>query len=95
MPPSRSSGDTTIADPGAMAASLYVVGTQAGLSADHPLQDGAFHNRVASTAHAVARPVVDGLAASVCGVLVTAMPELEWRDAWAVPRCAECERVTT
>ena len=77
-----------------MTASLYVTGTHVASVEHDPLRDGRDLSRVVKMAHAVARPVVDGLAASVCGVLVTAIADREWRDAWAVPRCEECERIT-
>jgi hypothetical protein len=43
-------------------------------------------------AHAVARPVVDGLEASVCGVLVVAAAGEDW-PASGAHRCEECARV--
>jgi hypothetical protein len=57
------------------------------------LPDGGDENGVGSTAHAVSRPSVDGLAASVCGMLVTAITAMDWADARAVPRCQECRRI--
>jgi hypothetical protein len=77
-----------------MTASLYVTGTHVASLERDPLRDGRDLKRVVNVAHAVARPVVDGLAASTCGVLVTAIADLDWRDVWPVPRCEECERVT-
>ncbi|MFW3168892.1 hypothetical protein [Geodermatophilus sp. CPCC 206100] len=77
-----------------MTASLYVTGTHVASLERDPLRDGRDLNRLVNVAHAVARPVVDGLAASICGVLVTAIADMEWRAAWAVPRCEECERIT-
>ncbi|MGY1813796.1 hypothetical protein [Blastococcus sp. SYSU D00820] len=43
--------------------------------------------------HAVSRPVVDGLAASVCGVLVTAIADRDWHAPGSEPRCEECARL--
>lgn len=37
--------------------------------------------------------VVDGLAASACGVLVTAIADIDRHDVCAVSRCAECQRI--
>ncbi|MBM7808494.1 hypothetical protein JOD57_004331 [Geodermatophilus bullaregiensis] len=76
-----------------MTASLYVTGTHVASVERASLRDGRDLNRVVNVAHAVARPVVDGLAASVCGVLVTAIADMEWRNR-TVPRCEECERIT-
>jgi len=80
-------------DPGAMTASLYVTGTHVASVAHDPLRDGRDLDRSVQLAHAVAKPVVDGLADSACGVLVTAIADLDWQMVWAVPRCAECERL--
>ena len=44
-------------------------------------------------AHAVARPVVDGLELSVCGVLVSADAGQDWVASPAAPRCPECSRI--
>lgn len=44
-------------------------------------------------AHAVAKPVVHELEESVCGVLVTAIADLDWQMACAVPQCEDCQRV--
>lgn len=76
-----------------MTASLYVTGTHVASVAEDPLRDGRDLNRVVSLAHAVATPVIDGLAASVCGVLVTAIADQEWQAPWNVPRCEECQRI--
>jgi hypothetical protein len=46
----------------------------------------------ADVAHAVARPVVDGLEASVCGVLVVAAAGEDW-PASGAHRCEECARI--
>lgn len=46
-----------------------------------------------ATAHAVSRPVVDGLTASECGLLVDASADHEWRDVSGAEKCPECRRV--
>jgi hypothetical protein len=76
-----------------MTAGLYVTGTHVASVERTRLPDGGDDNGVGSTAHAVSRPVVDGLAASVCGMLVTAITAMDWADARAVPRCQECRRI--
>ncbi|MGY1839028.1 MULTISPECIES: hypothetical protein [unclassified Modestobacter] len=43
--------------------------------------------------HAVARPVVDGLDQSVCGVLVSAVADQDWLAFAGTDRCAECARI--
>jgi hypothetical protein len=48
--------------------------------------------RVDDVAHAVARPVVDGLESSVCGVLVVATAGVDWPSTQA-RRCEECARI--
>ncbi len=76
-----------------MTASLYVTGTHVASAEHDPLRDGRDLNRAVQLAHAVARPVVDGLAESACGVLVTAIADLDWQMVWGVPRCVECRRL--
>jgi hypothetical protein len=76
-----------------MTASLYVTGTHVASVERDPLRDGRDLNRAVQLAHAVSRPVVDGLAESACGVLVTAIADLDWQMVWAVPRCEECRRL--
>ncbi|WP_116449889.1 hypothetical protein [Blastococcus litoris] len=49
--------------------------------------------RSGATAHAVARPVVDGLDASLCGQLVTVSASEDWATAWSGDRCEECARL--
>ena len=72
--------------------SLYVTGTHVMSVAHDPLlacsarQDGG-------TAHAVARPAVDGLDLSVCGVLVSAVAGTDWSEASGTARCEECSRI--
>ncbi|SOE01285.1 hypothetical protein [Blastococcus haudaquaticus] len=70
-----------------MTASLFVIGT------DAPRSGAGHHVVFPGMAHAVARPVVDGLDASVCGVLVTAAAGADWSDDRDAPRCAECSRI--
>ncbi|WP_091945932.1 hypothetical protein [Trujillonella endophytica] len=43
--------------------------------------------------HAVSRPVIDGLTASECGLLVDATADREWRDLPAADKCPECARL--
>ena len=43
--------------------------------------------------HAVAKPVVDGLDSSVCGLLVTASAGRDWSVDPGAARCAECARI--
>jgi hypothetical protein len=76
-----------------MTSSLYVTGTHVASVEHDPLQDGRDLRRAVTMAHAVARPVVDGLAASVCGVLVTAIADVDWHALGGVSRCAECQRI--
>ena len=70
-----------------MTASLFVIGT------DVPRSGTGHRDVLPEMAHAVARPVVDGLDSSVCGVLVTATAGADWRDDRDAPRCAECSRI--
>jgi hypothetical protein len=46
-----------------------------------------------SEVHAVAKPVVDGLELSVCGLLVSAIAARDWPTRSGGPRCAECARI--
>ncbi len=71
-----------------MTASLFVTGTHAlgvGRGDDDQAPDGL--------AHAVAKPVVDGLELSVCGLLVTAVAGQDWSTSRAAARCEECVRI--
>lgn len=73
-----------------MTASLFVSGTsvaRAGHGAGEDRGPGA------DVAHAVSKPVVDGLEASVCGLLVTAVAAQDWSAARAGQRCPECSRI--
>ena len=83
--------DTRDLHPGGMTASLFVIGTGAGVQGRALPREGA-SNRVA-VAHAVAKPAVDGLESSVCGVLVTAAAAEDWSSAGHVARCEECARI--
>jgi hypothetical protein len=76
-----------------MTSDLYVTGTHVASVERTRLPDGEDENGVGSTAHAASWPVVDGLAASVSGMLVIAITAMDWADARAVPRCQECRRI--
>ena len=68
-----------------MTATLHATSTYAASAAHLP---GAGH-----LTHAVARPVVDGLDQSVCGVLVTVRAGQDWSALPGPDRCEECTRV--
>ena len=70
-----------------MSASLFVIATGVACRGAQR-QDGT-----PDVAHAVARPVVDGLDSSVCGVLVAAAAATDWQDGRELPRCPECARI--
>ena len=72
-----------------MTASLFVTGTHVvGTGSGSP------DDRIPEAdVHAVAKPVVDGLELSVCGLLVTAVAGQDWPAGRAVPRCEECSRI--
>ena len=74
-----------------MTASLFVTGTFATSVALRPADDPTA--RGADIAHAVAKPAVDGLDVSVCGLLVTAAAADDWATGRDVPRCVECARI--
>ena len=77
-----------------MTASLFVTGTYAASIASHVRQEnGDLTARGADVAHAVARPAVDGLDVSVCGLLVTAAAADDWASGRDAPRCEECARI--
>jgi hypothetical protein len=76
-----------------MTTSLYVTGTHVASVEHEPLRDDRNLRHTVTLAHAVDRPVVDGLASSVCGALVTAIADMDWYDIGAVSRCAECQRI--
>jgi len=76
-----------------MTASLFVTGTRVG-SIGRDLRDAARGaGRRDDVAHAVAKPVVDGLEASVCGQLVRATAAEDWPSAAHAARCEECARI--
>lgn len=81
-----------------MTASLFVTGTRVG-SIGYGLRDAATPHPGArprgpeDVAHAVAKPVVDGLEASVCGQLVRATAAEDWPSAGHAERCEECARI--
>ena len=83
--------DTRGPHAGGMTASLFVTGTGAGVLGRALPREGT-SNRVA-VAHAVAKPVVDGLDSSVCGVLVTATAAEDWPSNGNSRRCEECARI--
>ena len=72
-----------------MGVDLYVAGTPAAV----PGRDAGHSDRVVGHAHAVSRPVVDGLAAAECGELVTAVADLAWQRVGEGARCPECRRI--
>jgi hypothetical protein len=77
-----------------MTASLFVTGIQAASVSRHRWEDeGDTVVPVGSVAHAVAKPVVDGLESSVCGLLVTATAADDWLSVRDAPRCEECSRI--
>jgi hypothetical protein len=76
-----------------MTASVYVTGAHVASVERHRPVGGRDETGVVSMAHAVSRPVVDGLAASVCGTLVTVIADMDWVGARAVSRCHECRRI--
>ena len=75
-----------------MTASLFVTGTPAPTGRVRPRDDAA-PGSAAVLAHAVAKPAVDGLESSVCGVLVTATAGHDWPFAADAARCEECARI--
>jgi hypothetical protein len=74
-----------------MTASLFVSGTPTS-PARRDLRDDA-EPGTATVVHAVAKPAVDGLESSVCGVLVTATADRDWPFAADGARCEECARI--
>ena len=69
-----------------MTAALYATSTYAASAARLP-SDG-------DLTHAVARPVVDGLDQSICGVLVSVHAAQDWAAVPSLRRCEECARIT-
>lgn len=74
-----------------MTAGLYVTGTHV-TSVEKDPPRGTL-NRGITRQHAVARPAVAGLAASECGLLVTAIADVAWNDLRTVLRCEDCQRI--
>jgi hypothetical protein len=73
-----------------MTASLFVTGTHV-MWTGRDLRDAETVGR--ELVHAVAKPVVDGLESSVCGLLVTATAGRDWSADPGTARCAECARI--
>jgi hypothetical protein len=78
-----------------MTASLYGTGTHhvAAVERDPRVDGGGPGRRDGAVTHAVARPAVDGLEVSVCGVLVSAIAGTDWHEVRGAPRCEECARI--
>jgi hypothetical protein len=76
-----------------MTASLFVTGLSVGPSGSDIRPEDCGSARVGGVAHAVARPVVDGLDSSVCGLLVRATAAEDWAATPAADRCEECARI--
>jgi hypothetical protein len=53
----------------------------------------AAHLTTDGPGHAVARPVVDGLDQSLCGVLVSVRADQDWGSVTSGGRCEECARI--
>jgi len=68
-----------------MTATLHATSTYAASAAHLPT--------TGDLTHAVARPVVDGLDQSVCGVLVTVRARQDWTALPGADRCEECTRI--
>ena len=76
-----------------MTASPRVIGTPLASIGRDPRAAGPALGRSGDLGHAVARPVVDGLDASVCGQLVTVTAAEDWATAEGEARCEECTRI--
>jgi len=76
-----------------MTGSLFVTGTGVGPPGRHPRPDSHAVGLAADVAHAVAKPVVDGLESSACGVLVVAAADEDWPSTRAAQQCEECTRI--
>ena len=79
-----------------MTARLYGTGTCVAFVEHHVAlpRAGAARTRAVDVVHAVSGPVVDGLAASACGMLVSALSDLDWTGVRDAVRCPECRRIT-
>jgi hypothetical protein len=73
-----------------MTASLFVTGTPVARTVREPRGSEVSWSDVV---HAVARPTIDGLESSVCGLLVTAAAGRDWTAGDDAPRCPECSRI--
>ena len=77
-----------------MTASFFVTGTRVAWIGRPVGEDDPATDRLGvEVLHAVARPVVDGLESSVCGMLVTATAADDWLSVRAAARCEECARI--
>jgi hypothetical protein len=86
--------DTCGAHPVGMTASLFVTATPVlSVGRAGPEGDGHVVTAEVPVIHAVARPVVDGLESSVCGLLVTAIAARDWLTVRDASRCEECARI--
>lgn len=72
---------------------MTVTPTLTGSTGRDPRSAGPALGRQGDVAHAVARPVVDGLDASLCGRLVTVSAADDWATAATPDRCEECTRL--
>ena len=76
-----------------MTGSLFVTGTGVGPMGRDPRPETHALGLAADVAHAVAKPVVDGLESSVCGVLVIATADEDWPSSRSTGHCEECARI--
>ncbi|WP_324276193.1 hypothetical protein [Blastococcus brunescens] len=76
-----------------MTASLFVTALSVGPFGRDIRPEDCGSARVGNVVHAVAKPVVDGLEASVCGLLVRAAAAEDWPATPDVDRCEECARI--
>ncbi|MGY2077972.1 hypothetical protein [Blastococcus sp. SYSU DS0828] len=76
-----------------MTASLFVIGIRVGWIGRDVRLDDAGAGRADDVVHAVAKPVVDGLEASLCGQLVRATAAQDWPTQHGTARCGECARL--
>ncbi|WP_164700642.1 hypothetical protein [Modestobacter sp. KNN46-3] len=74
-----------------MTATISSIGTD--LTATHVASTAHDPRSSDQVTHAVARPVVDGLDQSVCGVLVSAVATQDWLTFPGTDRCPECTRI--
>lgn len=75
-----------------MTGSLFVTGRGGRPTGRDPRPDTHALGLAEGVPHAVARPVVDGLESSVCGVLVIAAAGEDWPPT-GEQRCEECARI--